>query len=187
MRPGSGWGLRELVVQFFDCSGHLDSLKRIVSVRVEVLSPDPSRPPRLAIWLAAWLAGQLGWNPEGSPQNVGTSQTESEFKSLFEVENRVVGVEISTRSHPAPARLMGVTITADGGHGVETFRLARPTPESQSVRVEAEAADSCYLPAVVEAAELEPGARIAAALESSRSDPPFQKARPIALWLLSQC
>ena len=75
-RDAAWFGLgrwRELVAQFFDCSGHLDSLKRIVSVRIEVLSPDPIRPPRLAIWLVAWLAGQLGWKPHGLPQNVGTS------------------------------------------------------------------------------------------------------------------
>ncbi len=40
-----------------------ESLKRIDAVHIEALSPDPAQPPRMAIWLAAWLAGQLGWNP----------------------------------------------------------------------------------------------------------------------------
>jgi hypothetical protein len=50
--------------------------------------------------------------------------------------------------------------------------------------VETAAANSCCLPRVIEAPELDPARRIAAALESSRLDPPFQKALPIALWLM---
>jgi hypothetical protein len=34
------------------------------------------------------------------------------------------------------------------------------------------------------APELDSAHRVAAALESSRHDPPFQKALPIAMWLL---
>jgi hypothetical protein len=37
---------------------------------------------------------------------------------------------------------------------------------------------------VVVAPELSPWRRVAAALESSRFDPPYQKALPNALWLL---
>ena len=40
------------------------------------------------------------------------------------------------------------------------------------------------LPRVIDAPELDPARRIAAALECSRLDPPFQKALPIALWLM---
>ena len=36
-------------------------------MHIEALSPDPALPPRMAIWLAAWLAGQLGWKPQGKP------------------------------------------------------------------------------------------------------------------------
>ena len=68
--------------------------------------------------------------------------------------------------------------------GTETFRLSRPAPDSSAIHVEAEAPDSCFLPRVIEAPELDPARRIAAALESSRLDPPFQKALPIALWLM---
>jgi hypothetical protein len=40
------------------------------------------------------------------------------------------------------------------------------------------------LPRVVLAPDLEPSRRVAAALESSRIDPPFRKALPHALWML---
>ncbi len=82
---------------------------------------------------------------------------------------------------------MGVTITAkgaDGRPGAEHFRLARPSIDATAVRVDAASGDLCRLPGFIEAPELDPAHRVAAALESSRLDPPFQKALPIALWLL---
>jgi hypothetical protein len=79
-----------------------------------------------------------------------------------------------------------VTITARGpaGAGVETLRLSRTAPDSPAICVEAETSDVCRLPRFVEAPELDPARRVAAALESARVDPPFQNALPIALWLL---
>jgi glucose-6-phosphate dehydrogenase assembly protein OpcA len=178
---------RELVAQFFDPSCHIDSLSRIDSVQIEALSPDATRPPRLAIWLAAWLAGQLGWKPHGRP-NIQATASGSAFTAEFQAASRVVTVTISTGPIPAglPAapRLIGVTITGRVREGVATFRLTRPTPESGAVRVEVEAAGSCSLPSIVEAPELDPARRISAALESSRLDAPFHKALPITLWLL---
>ena len=192
-RDSAWFGLarwRELVAQFFDLSCNIESLNRIDSVQIEVLSPDPTRPPRLAIWLAAWLAGQLGWKPQGQPKNETTAPG-SEFTAEFQAGNGVVAVKISTGPVPAglPAapRLIGVTIgRGPEAEGVETFRLSRPTPDSRAVRVEVHAVDSCSLPSIVEAPELDPVRRIAAALESSRLDAPFHKALPITLWLLDR-
>ena len=79
---------------------------------------------------------------------------------------------------------MAISITSQGSQGVGTFYLARPAPDSPAVRVEASTCDSCRLPRLVEAPELDPAQRIAAALESARLDPPFHNALPIALWLL---
>ena len=81
---------------------------------------------------------------------------------------------------------MGMTITARGtqGRGAEVFRLVRPSIDSTSIRVDAESGELCRLPRIVEAPELDPARRIAAAMESSRIDPPFQNALPIALWML---
>ena len=189
-RDSAWFGLarwRELVAQFFDPPCNSESLKRIESVRIEALSPDPTRPPRVAIWLAAWLAGQLGWRSTGQPLN-SVGDSESVLKATFAGPSGAVAVEIATRPIPAgvPAapRLAVVLITTRTPQGAETFRLSRPAPESPAIQVEAHALDSCFLPRVVEAPELDPARRIAAALESSRLDPPFQKALPLALWLM---
>jgi glucose-6-phosphate dehydrogenase assembly protein OpcA len=178
---------RELVAQFFDSSCHHETLNRIDSVQIEALSPDPTTPPRLAIWLAAWLAGQLGWKPQGRPVNQATSSGSS-FRAAFLAPLGTLAVEIVTRAVPAslPATplLLGVTITARGPEGVESFRLSRRGPDSPEVRIEAKAPAYCRLPSMVRASELDPPRRVAAALESSRFDRPFQNALPIALWLL---
>ena len=178
---------RELVAQFFDPPCHHETLNRVDSLQIEALSPDPAKPPRMAIWLAAWLAGQLGWKRQGKPVNQRTGLGSS-FRAAFLGPLGTLAVEIVTQAVPAemPATpsLVGVTITARGPEGVETFCLKRPTPESPDVRIAAKAPDYCRLPGMVRSPELDPARRVAAALEASRFDRPFEKARPIALWLL---
>jgi hypothetical protein len=178
---------RDLVAQFFDLSCHHETLDRIDSVHIEALSPNPAAPPRLALWLAAWMAGQLGWKPEGNPINQA-SDTGCDSRAGFQGPHNKVSVEIVTRGlppylPPAPC-LLGMTITAHGPEAAASFRLSRPSPGSQDVRVEANAPGYCRLPSLVRATELDPAHRIAAALESSRIDRPFENARPIALWLI---
>lgn len=178
---------RELVAQFFDPPCHLGSLARIDSLLIEALSPDPGRPPRLALWLAAWLAGQLGWKPQGKPRNHATVAGSS-FRAEFLGPLGPLALEIVTQAVPPelPARpsIQGVTLTARGPEESETFRLQRPAPGSPDVRVAAMAPGYCRLSSMVRAPELEPALRVAAALEAARLDPPFENARPIALWLL---
>ncbi len=69
----------------------------------------------------------------------------------------------------------------------EIDRLVRPWPGSPAVLVEIEAPGLERLPRGVDAPELDAAHRIAAALESLRVDVPFQKAVPVALWLLESC
>jgi glucose-6-phosphate dehydrogenase assembly protein OpcA len=178
---------RELVAQFFDPPCHHETTARIDSLQIDVLSPEPAVPPRLAIWLAAWMAGQLGWKPQGRPTNQAGSAGSS-FRAAFLGPLGTLAVEIVTQplgSHMSrtPA-LQGVTITARGPEGAESFRLARAAPDSPDVRIEARAPEYCRLPRMVRAPELAPSLRIASALEASRFDRPFENARPIALWLL---
>jgi glucose-6-phosphate dehydrogenase assembly protein OpcA len=178
---------RELIAQFFDPSCHYGILNRIDTLQIDAISPDPSAPPRLAIWLAAWMAGQLGWKRQGKPVNQPSSSGSS-FKAALLGPLGTLGVEIVTQAvppnlPPTPA-LLAVTIAARGPEGVETFSLRRPSPGSPDVRIEARAPDYCRLPSMVQAAELDPARRVAAALEASRFDRPFENARPIALWLL---
>jgi hypothetical protein len=97
-------------------------------------------------------------------------------------------MEIVTQAVPAnlpptPA-VTAVSITARGPEGVETFGVRRPSLDSPDVRIEAKAPDYCRLPSMVRAPELDAPRRVAAALDASRFDRPFENARPIALWLL---
>jgi glucose-6-phosphate dehydrogenase assembly protein OpcA len=182
---------RELIAQLFDPPCPTEALGRVESVHVVAFGPDADRTPRIAVWLAAWLAGQLGWKPQGQPAR-STSPAETAIEAEFLGPLGPVAVRISTRPDQSATltepRVIGVTITMQGpeGRGFERFGLVRPAIDSTAVRIDAETADSCRLPRLVEAPELDPARRIAAALESSRIDPPFQNALPIALWLLEQ-
>jgi glucose-6-phosphate dehydrogenase assembly protein OpcA len=180
---------RELVAQFFDPSCSSGALYRIETVQIVAFGREPARTPRIAIWLAAWLAGQLGWKPQGRPR-LDSSLSESTLHAEFLGPRGTIAVRITNRPDHSAATsgpsIMGVTITAKGtdGTGTERFSLVRPTPGATAVQVDVEAVDLCRLPRLVEAPELDPAHRIAAALESSRIDPPFQNALPIAMWLL---
>ena len=178
---------RELIARFFDSPEHLKTLGRIDSIQIEALSPDASHPPRLALWLVAWLAGQLDWSRRGEP-SVEPADVGSRFRADFQGPAGPLGVEVRTRPFSDPKachpRLLSVTITAHGEDGLETFRLCRPAAESADVQIHADAPDYCRLPSTVRADCLEPARRAAAALELSRFDPPFEKALPFLLWLL---
>jgi hypothetical protein len=101
-----------------------------------------------------------------------------------------VAVTIATTAVPGltVARLNSTTLTvrqdAASSDGGSTFRLRRVSPGSAEVRVENDAPGYCSLPRIVLAPEIDPARRVAAALESSRNDPPFQNALPHLLWLL---
>jgi glucose-6-phosphate dehydrogenase assembly protein OpcA len=179
---------RELIAQCFDPPCPAESLGWIEHVQIEVFSPEPLHTPRVAVWLAAWLAGQLGWQPRHAPVAVASVSGRA-LHAAFAGPRGPVTVEILT--YPSPAvlapdpRLISVTISLNENEGrAGMYRLSRPAPDSPAVRVECETHDSCRLPRLVEAPELDPARRIAAAIESSRVDPPFRNALPIALWLL---
>src|SRR4051794_17307677 len=123
---------REMLAQFFDppCPG--GNASHIDSVSIRAVSPNDA-PPRLAVWLAAWLAGQLGWRPQGSPDRAG-----NRLAANFQGPSGPVAVEIVTEVDPtalAP-RLNGTTLTARLPGGIATYRLDRPSSRSSEVDVE---------------------------------------------------
>ena len=93
-------------------------------------------------------------------------------------------VEAEARSPDSFARLTEVRIDIGDGGRSGTLRLERTSPDSDEIRVVAACPPRCDLPRVVLAPEYGASQRVAAALESDRSDPPFRRALPIALWLL---
>jgi glucose-6-phosphate dehydrogenase assembly protein OpcA len=183
---------RELVAQIFDCPGQLEKLVQIDSVLVEAVAPDPTQPTRLAIWLGAWLAGQLGWKPQGRAELLPADDSSFALSARFIGAQGAISFRVVTRAVPlgcrAAPQIAAVTIKTrpPGGDvtSIETNRLVRPWPGSPAVLVESETCESYRLPRGVDAPELDAPRRIAAALESARIDAPFRKAVPIALWLL---
>lgn len=173
---------RELIAQFFD-PPYQENLNRIDTLTIEALAPANSTPPRLAVWLAAWLAGQLNWTPLNRPES-----SPGKLLARFQGPSGEVKVEIRTESDPSlPAsQLLSTTLTTRALRDAkaERFRLVRSSKSSPDVRVEIDSSSYCTLPRTVLAPELDPARRVSAALESSRLDPPFQNALPHTLWLL---
>jgi glucose-6-phosphate dehydrogenase assembly protein OpcA len=172
---------RELVAQFFDGPNPLDELSRIETVEILAQVPGEPRTPRVAAWLASWLAGQLGWT--------AIERRESEpglVEATFSHAKNKVAVRIKTSGWVSGgnAQILGVTLTARGPEGLDTFHLARVDPDSPRVRVNVSSPNACALPRVVLAPELQAADRVTAALESGRQDPPFVRALPTMLWLL---
>ena len=174
---------RELVAQFFDGPGNLGTLKRIESVEVRAEAPDLGHPPRAAAWLIAWLAGQLGWTPVGGPRAIGAG---GDLDARFASPSGEVAVRIRTEAKPEIpfARLTGVELSTRADDGSTTYRLARPEAGAAEVRVEIDQPTACVLPRLVHAPTFDAARRVAAALESSRDDPPFRNALPHLFWLL---
>jgi glucose-6-phosphate dehydrogenase assembly protein OpcA len=188
---------RELLAQFFDPPCDPGTLDRLDTVQIDVAAPptveagrpvDPN-PPRLAVWLAAWLAGQLGWTRQGQPERAGGS-----LRATFRGPSGDVALTIRTETDRTldEPHIQGLTLTTrpapaapDGpAPGPEIFRLVRAVRALSKVRIEVDSPSHCALPRTVLAPELDAPRRISAALESSRNDPPFQNALPHALWLL---
>ncbi|HEX8200323.1 MAG TPA: glucose-6-phosphate dehydrogenase assembly protein OpcA, partial [Isosphaeraceae bacterium] len=172
---------RELVAQLFDPPTSAETLARIDTVRIRAQAPSRDRPARAACWLAAWLAAQLGWEPRAR-HSPGPGRLEATFRGPA----GEVAVSIRTGDDPdgPVAHLTGVTLATRDPGGPGIFRLERPSPGADEVQVLVSCATHCALPRRVLAPEIPVASRVAAALESSRDDPPFRSALPILLWML---
>ena len=172
---------RELVAQFFDGPDPIGVLSKLATVEILAVVPGEPKVPRLAAWLVAWLAGQLGWTPVGR-EEVAPGHLVARFRSgRGEV---VVTIRAQGWDQVQRPRITGVTMETDDPDGPNTYHLGRLDPESPRVRVSVSSSDACALPRVVYSPVLEDADRVTAALESGRPDPPFVRALPHALWLL---
>ena len=185
---------RELAAQFFDAAGDREKLSRISSITVEAHSSNPARAPRAAIWMVSWLAGQLGWKPQGRPEHRSADDSSFALTARLLSTRGEVSIRILTRAVPPGCsdvpQIAAVAIKtqpkANEKNSSETFRLVRPWPGSPAILVETETDTdgSASLPRGVDAPELDAARRVATALEASRIDIPFRNALPVALWLL---
>lgn len=186
---------REMVASFFDPPCGDDALRRIDHVLIEATVParrsgtgagDGPATPRLAVWLAAWLAGQLGWRP-GSEPDRRPGFLEASFQGPTGPVRVTIRTQRSAEVEEPQLEAVSLTTRGDTGDGgPEAFRLVRAKRALGKVRIEVDSPSHCSLPRIVLAPELDAARRVAAALESSRNDPPFQNALPHALWLMGE-
>lgn len=170
---------RELAAQFFDTTGQDSYLKTLRSVSITTEAPEAGPIPRVAAWLAGWLAGQLGWTPKSFTQTAPARSI-----ATFGGPSGDVLITFSTEldSDSSPARIASLSMTAsDGDDGDIAFRLVRLHDQ---VVVEVDEHGHPRLPRMVQASEFTVPDRVSAALESARDDPPYRKALPNVLWLL---
>ena len=176
---------RELVAQCFEVPDRLKILGRLSSLEIKVSALDSHGPnlPRPAAWLAAWMAGQLGWTLEQVRPGDSSS---APFEARFSGKQGPIELKIHRQSAGAMAepRLLEVALTAKTPEGDDTIHLRRSPASSSGVRVEICTPQTCELSRVIDLTELDGARRVAAGLESARHDAPFSKALPVALRLL---
>jgi glucose-6-phosphate dehydrogenase assembly protein OpcA len=172
---------RELVAQFFDVPEPMELLAKLASIEITAEVPGDPRIPRVAAWLVAWLAGQLGWK-----QVERRETAPGHLEATFQSSSGEVTVAIKAVGHAASgeSRILGVNLSTRADEGANTYHLSRPEPDSPRVRVNMSSPHVCALPRVVLSAEMQPADRVTAALESGRLDPPFTRGLPHLLWLL---
>jgi glucose-6-phosphate dehydrogenase assembly protein OpcA len=183
LRDTAWFGLtrwRELVAQFFDGPDRGEILDSLHHVEVEAEAPGPNV-PRIAAWLVAWLAGQLGWTHVGNPQH-----TPGRVEAHFQGREGLITIVITSTENPASdlARVLAVSLVSRDLTGEHNHRLRRVDPSSPQVRVDVTSPTACAMPRVVLSPDLAAADRVTAALESARHDPPFVRALPHMLWLL---
>jgi glucose-6-phosphate dehydrogenase assembly protein OpcA len=173
---------RELVAQFFDVPDPRATLATLETVEIVAEVPGSTpKIPRLAAWLVAWLAGQLGWEPVDRK-----TPEPGRLEATFRSSTGSVQVAIHARAGGGSdlSKIVHVDLMTRGPEGPTTYHLARLDSDSNRVRVNVSSPLACALPRIVLSPVLTDADRVTAALESSRQDPPFVRALPHMLWLL---
>lgn len=169
---------RERLAHFFDAPGAAAALDRIERVRIEVaVPPGAVGTPRVALWLAAWLAGQLGWSHRA---RIAIGHTL--YGAVFNGPAGGLAIEFETVTRDGldlPVVIAARLEAGDAG----TFE-ARRLNGGAEVRIQAEVPGQPAFPRLVRGPEWSAAHRIAAALESARDDPPYRAALPHLLWML---
>ena len=172
---------REVVAGLFDPTDSREALGQIAGVTIRAAGARADRLPRAAAWLAAWLAGQLGWQCSGR-NDAGPGQVDATFRSP--AGNVAVRIETVADPSATMGRLREVLLTTRSAGGDRRFRVTRPDPASAEMRIEEGRAGQADQVRTVVAVEPDGATRVAAALESTREDPPYLAALPLAFRLL---
>jgi hypothetical protein len=171
---------RELVAQFFDPPGSEAALADLREIHLVAHTPRlaATRPPRVALWLAAWLAGQLGWQARSC-----RCDSPGHFTAVFQRPQGPVTFTIESIDQPGLAQPQLEYLNLQTAT-VGCFRLRRQSG-SPEVIATTDSPRHDALPRLVRAPDWDDEHRLAAALESDRDDPPYRNALPHLLWMLS--
>jgi glucose-6-phosphate dehydrogenase assembly protein OpcA len=176
---------RELLANLFDPPGRGDALADLRHVRIISAMPkppdnDPSATdtPRVALWLAAWLAGQLGW-----ARRARLSCGPVPYGAVFDGTRGGLAIEFISRIDPNARTPHLQSVRLDAGPAGQ-FEASRSGGSSE-VRLETRLSPAASpLVQCVLAPEWDDARRLSAALESARDDPPYRAALPHLRWLL---
>jgi glucose-6-phosphate dehydrogenase assembly protein OpcA len=165
---------RELCAQFFDPPGASAELGGLCEVIVDAVSPVEGT-PRVSAWLAAWLAGVLGWEFVDSDVSKGTAH--------FRGRSGTIAIALRTRVDPAQTlpHLAEVRLRLRDG---TSFHLARGAALGDEMGAEIRRPGSRPTSRRILAPSWTFALRLASALESARDDGPYRQALPHLLKLI---
>ncbi len=158
--------IRELVAQLFD-DASADCLKRIDSVVVR-MGGGAAEQWVDALWLVAFLGGQLNWRP---------MRVSARHRYEFASEGGTVQVRIEFLA--GNAGLADLTIAAEN----HTFALSRCRPAADEYRIEIGDENVCRMPRSVQLRPLARGDALASAMAGRPVDAAFNRAAPLAAWM----
>ena len=121
-----------------------------------------------AFWLAAFLAGQLGW--QGDRREPGLC--------VFQSAGRSIPVTLGWKSR-LPGGLVSLVIRCDDAH----FEIVRCTEMASQYRIIECDAEVCELPRCIEAVRLGRAEALAMGLAGRVADLAFTRAAPVAAWM----
>ncbi|HOB74724.1 MAG TPA: glucose-6-phosphate dehydrogenase assembly protein OpcA [Phycisphaerae bacterium] len=177
-----GWyrtaDLRELLAQMFDGSAP-EVLESIEEVEIHTGSGAERRDD--AFWLIAFLAGQLGWTPAGVETITDGADAERHFAAtyLFRLGQHTIRVHF-VMSPETDCRLRRIRIVS----GPSTFTLESHPARESELRMVICSRGICQAPRSVQAPPIRPSQALADAMVGRQVDAAFERAAPIAAWLV---
>jgi hypothetical protein len=123
-----------------------------------------------AVWIAAFLAGQLGWRP--------VRHGGSEWELAGTERNIRVRIIEDTEAEPG---IDSVSLACD----TRRYEIARWAGARNAYRIAEHTGEFCHLPRTVEAPRLDAANILASALTGRSTDTAFERAAPIAAWMAS--
>jgi glucose-6-phosphate dehydrogenase assembly protein OpcA len=167
-----GWyrsaGVREQVAQMFDGCG-LDVTRSIRRMTLSVSGEEDERIQ--ALWVAAFVGGQLGWQPESNP---------AQGRWTLQGPAGKVEVSLETRSQAEHQGLLSLRVES----GTSVFRMDRCATCGEAFLIGVSDDRACTLPRCVQTVPTSRPEALAAALRGRGSDPSFDRAAALARWMV---